>query len=122
LQERRVSSKGDRMAIIYDDPMNANPEKMHYAAALELAGEVTGDGEVTVVVQPAGWVACETHSGPYNTLRDTYQRLLNWIHEHGYRVTGPAHEYYLQGLGPGSGGDENQAVTEIHLPVEKTEI
>ena len=121
LNARGVSTRGDRMAIVYEDPLKASQDRMHYAAALELAGEVTGDGEMTVVVQPAGWVACETHQGSYSTIQETYDRLFKWVQEHGYRVTGPAREYYIDGRGPGS-GDESQAVTEIHLPVEKTEV
>jgi effector-binding domain-containing protein len=122
MRARGVSARGDRMAVIYDDPLTANPERMHFAAALELGGEATGDGEVTIVTQPSGWVASETHQGDYTQIREAYDRLFTWVREHGYRVTGPAREYYLAQGGPGGGGDPAQAVTEIHLPVEKMEI
>jgi effector-binding domain-containing protein len=121
LRDRGVPAKGVRLAVLYDDPQSADPERAHYAAALELAGETVGDGEVTLVVQPAGWVACETHRGAYADRPETYRRLAAWVQEQGYRITGPAREYYLEGGGPGAGGDEAQAVTELHWPVEKTE-
>lgn len=117
LQNRGVPARGEHIAVIYDDPLTADPERLHYAAALELAGEVTGDGEMTVVVQPSGWVACETHSGPRETIQDTYARLFAWVRDNGYRVTGPAREYYLSGIS----GDAAQTLTEIQLPIEKTE-
>lgn len=121
LQERRVPAKGVRLAILYEDPLTADPGSTHYVAARELAGETVGDGEITIVIQPAGWVACEVHRGPYADRGEAYRRLADWVRDQGYRITGPAREYYLEGTGPGSGGDEGQAVTELHWPVERVE-
>lgn len=121
LRERNVSAKGVRLAILYEDPLTADPGRTHYAVARELSGETVGDGEVTIVVQPSGWVACEVHRGAYAERGETYRRLAEWVRDQGYRIIGPAREYYLEGSGPGSGGDEGQAVTELHWPVERTE-
>ncbi len=119
LERRRVPYKGDKLAILYDDPRDLNPEHAHFAAALELAGETTGDGEATVVLQPTGWVACEQFRGSYAQIRETYARLLQWIQEQGYRVNGPAKEYYLSGFRPADFRSGSEVEVEVQVPVDK---
>jgi len=59
-------------------------------------------------------VASIVHTGPYETLGDTYQAIAAWIDEHGYQVSGPVQEIYL------SNPDEpGPNITEIRMPVEK---
>jgi effector-binding domain-containing protein len=45
-------------------------------------------GEVGASELPGGEAAIATHLGPYNSLKDTYDRLHEWIHEQG-REEGP---------------------------------
>ena len=45
-------------------------------------------GEVGASELPGGAAAIATHLGPYNSLKDTYDRLHEWIHEQG-RDEGP---------------------------------
>lgn len=118
LQARRVPAKGECLAIIYDLPATANPERLHYAAAVELAGEITGNGEITVIIQPAGWVACETCRGPWEGRPEVYRRLAAWAEEQGYRINGPAREFFLESV-PKNAEDYSQALIEVQLPVEK---
>lgn len=115
VRERRVPVKGDRLAILYDPLPDLDREHAHFAAAVELAGECTGDGEVDIVVQSMTPAACETHTGPWTGLGDVYRRLWAWIHEHGYRVAGPAREYYLAG----PPAPDSDWMTEIQIPVER---
>lgn len=115
VRERRVPIKGDRLTILYERTPDFDRDHAHFAAAVELAGECTGDGEVTIVVQSITPVACETHTGPWTGLGEVYQRLWNWIHEHGYRVAGPPREYYL--VGPPS--PDSGWMTELQIPVER---
>ncbi len=123
LQFRRVPHKGERLVILYDPELPPPADRAHFAAALELAGETTGDGEMTIVTQPAGWVACDTHRGPRAALADAYRKLQDWIRQEGFRVAGPAREYYLSS-GPLGGETAEQAELEIELqlPVEKAEV
>jgi len=115
VKERKVSVKGDRLVILYEDPAAVDREQAHYAATVELAGECTGDGEVTVVIQGAMTVAYENHQGPYEGLQEVYQKLISWIHERGYKISGYPREFYLVGppLEPAA------YITEIQIPVEK---
>ncbi len=120
IERRRVSFKGDRIVIFYNDPEKFNHERAHYAAAYELAGETAGDGEVTVVIQPAMLVACETYEGVYSEIRKAYDQLLAWIREKGYRISGPAREYFLSGSGPDGAGDMAVGMVEIQIPIERS--
>jgi effector-binding domain-containing protein len=45
-------------------------------------------GEVGASELPGGTAAIATHLGPYNSLKDTYDRLHEWIHQQG-RDEGP---------------------------------
>ncbi len=112
---RRVPIKGDRLSIVYEAPAEFNREQAHFAAAVELSGECAGDGEITVVVQGTAQVACELHSGPPEGLPEVYHRLVSWIKENGYRVTGAPREFYLEG----PPGDPAAFLTEIQIPVER---
>ena len=105
--------------MIYDAPGSHDLNRLHYAAGLELAGETLGNGEVIIVTRSAGWLACDTHRGSYAQLDETHQRLQAWAQTQGYRVSGPAYEFFLSGPLPGESGEQEQAVVEIQLPVEK---
>ncbi|MCK5219592.1 GyrI-like domain-containing protein, partial [bacterium] len=120
IEMRRVSLKGDRIVVFYNDPEKFNHEYAHYAAAYELAGDTAGDGDVTVVIQPAMLVACETYQGTYSEIRKTYDQLLAWIREKGYRISGPAREFFLSGFGPEGAGDAAVGMVEIQIPIERS--
>lgn len=60
--------------------------------------------------------ACIVHHGSYNTLKKSYQHLLTWMENNGYRCIAPNREFYIQG---GPEPDNESYVTEIQFPVEK---
>jgi effector-binding domain-containing protein len=71
------------------------------------AGRVLGEALV-----PGGEAAVLVHSGPYDTLHESYRALAGWVAEHGYRPAGPPQEIYL--TGPDEPGPP---VTELRMPV-----
>jgi effector-binding domain-containing protein len=119
LNQRQVPYKEGHFAVIYDAPGSHDLSRLHFAAGLELAGETLGNGEVIIVTRPAGWLACETHRGTFGQLDETHQRLVQWVQSQGYRPSGSAYEYFLEGSLPGEAADTEPAVVEIQLPVEK---
>jgi effector-binding domain-containing protein len=119
LDQRHIPYKEERFAVIYDAPGSHDLNRLHFAAGVELAGETLGDGEVIIVTRSAGWLACETHRGPFEQLDEAHQRLLAWAKSQGYQPAGPAVEYFLNGSLPGESAESAQAVVEIQLPVEK---
>lgn len=67
---------------------------------------------------PGEQMASAIHRGPYQTLNETVQAIVQWIEENGYRISGPDRELYLV---PGRNGSQTdpETVTEVQFPVEK---
>jgi effector-binding domain-containing protein len=63
-------------------------------------------------------MASVVHHGPFNTLTQAYNVLLQWIQQNGYRICGPDREIYLE-VGEPVRQDDPSYVTEIQMPVEK---
>ncbi len=61
--------------------------------------------------------ACLMHTGPYATLRESYNRLFSWIGENGFRVTDSPRESYIHGIWDRE--DPQQWLTELQIPVTK---
>ncbi|MCY6957041.1 MerR family transcriptional regulator [Clostridium brassicae] len=61
--------------------------------------------------------ACLIHKGPYEEFNISYNVLLKWIEENGYRIAGPNRELYLEG--ERSTDNPQEYITEIQIPVEK---
>jgi effector-binding domain-containing protein len=63
-------------------------------------------------------VASTIHHGPFITIGQAYEALIQWIEANGYQFAGPSREIYLNPAGNGS--QTNPAtVTEIQFPVRK---
>jgi len=62
---------------------------------------------------PGGLVATVTHRGPYDGLKDTYNRVFGWFTEHGHTFAGPPREIYLNS--PGEVTDD-ELLTRIEFP------
>ncbi|MGE5484066.1 MAG: GyrI-like domain-containing protein [Ignavibacteriales bacterium] len=97
---------GPAQAIYYDagfDPTSVD---------VEVAFPVAEGGEKTI---PGGEMACVTHVGEYSMLGSAYEALMTWMKREGLAAAGPRREVYL--VGPGSGKDPEEYVTEIQVPV-----
>jgi DNA-binding transcriptional MerR regulator/predicted transcriptional regulator YdeE len=116
-----VSSNGGAMDgpaldLWYDMPMDT-PENMRVAVAAPTHSSLPANDRIKVEELPAvDQMASVVHSGPFATLGQAYGALFTWINDNGYRPAGPTREVYLQYE---RGGDQNNYVTELQLPVEK---
>jgi AraC family transcriptional regulator len=61
-------------------------------------------------------VAVIIHKGPFSTIHDTYDKIISWISNNGYQITGPPEEVYL--TEPGN-TPPAEILTEIRFPVSK---
>ena len=78
-----------------------------------------GNARVKVYDLPAvETMASVVHHGPFNTLTQAYNTLLQWIQQNGYRICGPDREIYLK-TGEPVRQDDPSYVTEVQMPVEK---
>lgn len=75
------------LAVYHDDPEGTPPDQLRSEAALTVPeGAPLPDGLVELHV-PAGRYASTMHKGPYDTLGDTWSRLMGqWIPSKGHRI------------------------------------
>lgn len=64
---------------------------------------------------PEVQAACIFHKGSYNNLAQSYEQLLRYIEENGYKICGDFRESYIDGVWNKS--DESDWLTEIQIPV-----
>ena len=106
------------IGIVHDDPDVTPPGKVRYDAAVAVSRPVSPEGDVGVMELPGGSYAVMIHSGPYEGLGKSYQRLYGgWLPKSGYRLReAPAFEEYFNS--PMNTKPEDLR-TALHLPVEK---
>jgi DNA-binding transcriptional MerR regulator len=108
---------GPPLTIYHDKEFtgeSVDTEIVYLVANISKPVQTPAGRTLTERVVEGGEVASIVHTGPYETLGDTYQAIAAWIDEHGYRVSGPVQEIYL------SDPDEpGPNITEIRMPVEK---
>lgn len=64
---------------------------------------------------PEVQAACIFHKGSYNNLAQSYEQLLKFIEENGYKICGDFRESYIDGVW--NKNDESGWLTEIQIPV-----
>ena len=79
------------------------------------------DGEIVKfqTVPRVPQAACLFHKGPYSALSAAYTFAAQWIEQNGYRLAGPPHESYIDGIW--NRESEEDWLTELQFPVEKAE-
>ena len=66
---------------------------------------------------PEVQAACIFHKGSYRFFPESYEILLKYIEENGYKISGEIRESYIDGVW--NKDDESQWLSEIQIPVEK---
>jgi effector-binding domain-containing protein len=66
-------------------------------AGFPVAADVTPEGDVRPSSVPGGEAIETVHIGPYETLRDTYRDMAEWMERHNRHKGGPTWESYLTG-------------------------
>lgn len=65
-------------------------------------------------------MASLVHHGSFNTLPESYQKILQWLGQNGYQICGPGREIYIaNGEDMKIRQDDPSYVTEIQFPVQK---
>jgi len=78
-----------------------------------------GNGVPVVVDELPGveTMASLTYTGDYNNIYPAWSALGSWVHNHGYRISGPDREVYVRSSGETQ--DSNDYLTYIQFPVEQ---
>jgi len=74
---------------------------------------------ITVHELPAVHCVTLMHHGPYEDLKNSYAKLLKYVHAHEYKVSLPTREVYVKGPGMIFRGNPKKYITEVQIPVEK---
>ncbi len=84
-------------------------------AGFPIAAPCAPSGEVTPSELPGGTLAATVHVGPYDTMMETYNRLMKWIAEQGLVAGEGMWEIYLSD--PAQEPDSSRWRTQIFWPV-----
>jgi len=67
---------------------------------------------------PGGRCVALLHKGPYDELGRSYEKILRYIKDRGYKIQPPSREVYLKGPGMIFRGNPKKYLTEIQMMVE----
>lgn len=109
------------IGICHDDPSVTASDKIRYDACLTVDDVFHASGEIGVQVIPGGDYAVLTHFGPYETLHDSYAKLLGqWLPRSGRRLRmTPSFEIYFNSP---ENTEPEDLVTDLHTPLETVKI
>jgi len=98
-----------------------NPESMSKGVfdmecGFPVSTPVEGEGQIKASRLPGGKVITAMHIGPYESLAQTYEAVLAWINEKGYKVSEDMWETYL--TNPCEVPDKSKWMTEILWPMK----
>lgn len=111
------------LCLFHDNAYNnINPESAHWEAAFVVneLPQIEYE-EISIKELPPEQMATIIHHGPYETLSEAYNKILDWMKENGYEITGPFREIYVVCEENEPENDPANYVTEINFPVRKLE-
>ncbi len=117
LKEKKVKIADAAMGLLHEDPKSIDLQKAQFEVCLPISGKIKGEGELKSKELEKGAFACITHSGSIEKLPDTYNTILKWIEENGYKIASPTREVYHKGVGE-VGGIPQDVLIEIQFPVK----
>ncbi|KZX17331.1 GyrI-like domain-containing protein [Methanobrevibacter filiformis] len=114
----KINVTGPPFAIYYTLPTTESPDDTIYDMGLPLENneDYTGDDKIQVVDLLEHKVLSGIHKGPYDTIEDSYQKMVDYSIENDYDIIGSPKEIYLNS--PYDVAPEDILV-EIQFPVIK---
>jgi effector-binding domain-containing protein len=109
-----IEPSGPPFAMYYNMDMTSLDVEMGFPVAEPLSG--SGSGEVIASTLPGGRAAVAIHLGPYETLGETYDKLLAYVEREGLQPESFMYECYLND--PGEVAPE-EIQTEIYMPIRE---
>ena len=107
IAKNKLTTAGPPMSIYYDEEFNQNSNDT------EVAVPVMEKTKITKLLK-GGQYAATIIKGAYSEkLTEGYAKLIEWISENGYKISGNPYEKYISG--PMDGGE---IITEIFMPIQ----
>jgi len=116
LGSQRVRRAGPGFTMYHDEGYKESDVDAEVAEPI--VGDLPESRRVRVRTLPAVEVVSAIHKGPYSTLGEAIEAVIQWTEANNYRIIGPEREIYLQQASGGNQTD-SETVTEIQFPVEK---
>ena len=114
---------GPNTTIFYSYPGNLRRDDLDnsllYMVGFPVHGRTMGYGDVKIFDMRDYTAACILHRGEYGNIGESYNELLNWVSQNGYKRDGFFREIYISGPGPRDPVDPNLWITEIQVKVKK---
>lgn len=95
----------------------AGPGLLTIEAGMPLAVAAAGEGDIEAITLPGGPAAIAIHRGPYDTLRDTYVVIEQWLDAEKLQAGGAPWETYV--TDPADRPDPKDWETEITYPLAR---
>lgn len=113
LDELGQPPAGPHLALYYGEMLD--PADFEMELCVPVGSLPDSRGEVVARVLQGGLTASTMHRGPYDRVKEAYDRLDTWIRDNGYRCAGPAREIYWNDPSRVPG---EELLTEVQFPVE----
>lgn len=112
----KVKITGPPFAIYYSNPQSVPPEEFKYDVGFPIEGEVSGTDKIMIVTIPEHRVVYAMHKGPYSTLSQVYDSMVEFVLANNYDVIGSPKEIYINNP---EEVPASELLTEIQFPVIK---
>jgi len=109
------AAAGSPMLLHFDAEYKDNDADFEACVPLKLPRPIKG---ASVRELAGGRCVSLIHKGPYEELGRSYERILKYVKEKGYRLAIPSREIYLKGPGMIFRGNPRKYVTEIQMLIE----
>ena len=106
---------GHPFNLYYDGEFREEDADLEACVPMKRAAEAEG---ISVRELPAIRCVALVHRGPYDTVGRSYERVLAYVKEKGYKTVLPSREVYLKGPGMIFRGNPKNYLTEIQIPIE----
>jgi effector-binding domain-containing protein len=97
IEANKIATTGAPFAMFYNAPGEVPPESCSWAVCIPVPENTKPDEKSHIGVSrlPVMDVAFTLHTGSYDKIQATYERLSDWIEDEGLMISGPAIEFYL---------------------------
>jgi len=106
LESKGVRVVGSPIGLFYDNPTEAQRDKLRSEACLPIEGDLQSEGRFRIKDLPAAQVATTQHNGPPEEYTKTYGTFLENLLRLGYSFDGPPRETFANAIAtlrPGMG-------------------
>lgn len=111
-----VCQDPDYCFTLYKEP-GYQDENIHVQICQAIKQEKNEQENLHFQRLPSITAACSYHKGSYETLHQTYSRILSWIEGNEYEIAGEIRESYIDGVW--NQEKESEWLTEIQIPIQR---